>query len=124
MQDVHNGIRLEEYDEAVCGDHQDAGRKGAPEAACEYLRADLRKAMNQLREGAGATSGAASKLEPTYLDAVLMQGSLSSASWAASTRPWPPSKRPPPAGCSYVRAYEEAASVHADGRPSRRTPSD
>ena len=71
---ITNDARMDEYDSALdrIGKIQ---KRGAPEAACEFLRAQTRKRMTQL-EKALAHVQRTVELEPAYLDAVLMQGSL------------------------------------------------
>ena len=74
LQEVYNGVRLDEYDEAFKTiDAMQAA--GAPEATCEYLRAEARLKMTQ-QEQALVHLQRCMELEPTFLEGALLQGSI------------------------------------------------
>ncbi len=74
LNDIWNGVRLEEYDEALAAiDKLQAA--GVSEAACEFLRADARLKMIE-PEKALEHIKRAIELEPKYMEAVVLQSEL------------------------------------------------
>jgi tetratricopeptide (TPR) repeat protein len=73
-QEVYNEARADEFDAALARiDKMQAA--GASEATCEYLRAQTRQSMTQL-EPAVVHLGRCVELEPDFLEAALLRGSL------------------------------------------------
>ena len=74
MMDVDNDLREDEFDKAFARIDK-MQSVGAPEATCEYLRAEARRFMNQL-DAALKHLERCLELEPEYLDAFLKRGAL------------------------------------------------
>jgi len=74
MQEVYNHLREDEFDAAV-GIIAQMQAGGAPEATCEYLRAETYRRATQL-EQAIVHAKLCMELEPAFLEVGLMQGNM------------------------------------------------